>query len=143
MTQATNVAALDRSIEVTNTWLGDFADELEVDRETAYRIMRGGLHTLRDNLTSDEALHLAAQLPTFIRGMFFTGWNPHAVPQSMELPEFLQMFKEQATLEAPGSPAPAAAARALIALLEGHVSAGEMDDVLGQLKTEVREHLTN
>lgn len=48
----------------SNEWVGDVAGELDTDdRHLAYRILRGVLHTLRDRLTPEEAVHLGAQQP--------------------------------------------------------------------------------
>lgn len=68
MTQSTNVAALDHSIEKTNRWLKELSAELQVDRDDAYDVLRGYLHAVRDCLSTDEASDLAAQLPMVVRG---------------------------------------------------------------------------
>jgi uncharacterized protein (DUF2267 family) len=68
------VDVLDRSLEKTHIWLGDLAEELgSDDRHYAYRVLRAFLHALRDHLPIDEVASVAAQLPMFIRGIFYEG----------------------------------------------------------------------
>jgi uncharacterized protein (DUF2267 family) len=50
---------------------------------------RAVLHALRDRLPLDNAVHFAAQLPMFLRGLFYDGWKPSQVPVKMSRDEFL------------------------------------------------------
>jgi len=80
-TTTSRVDVIDRSVEKTHIWLGDLAEELgSEDRQYAYRVLRAFLHALRDHLPVDEAASLAAQLPIFIRGVFYEGWDPSGTP---------------------------------------------------------------
>ena len=45
------------------------------DRRSAYRALRSVLHVLRDRLTPEQAVHLGAQLPLLVRGIFYDGWR--------------------------------------------------------------------
>jgi uncharacterized protein (DUF2267 family) len=38
------------------------------------------LHVLRDRLTPEQAVHLGAQLPILVRGVYYEGWG--ASPQN-------------------------------------------------------------
>ena len=68
---------IDRSVEKTHIWLNDLAEELaSEDGHHAYRVLRAFLHALRDHLSVNEAAALAAQLPIFVRGVFYEGWDP-------------------------------------------------------------------
>ena len=82
MSAKTKVSALDHAMETAYTWINDVAREFDTeDREFAYRVLRAWLHTLRDRLTVEASAHFAAQLPDLIRGIFYAGWNPSAVPE--------------------------------------------------------------
>src|SRR3954468_20250061 len=48
--------------------------------EDAWRLLKGYLQTLRDELTLDEAAQLAAQLPLVLRGAFYEGFDPSRQP---------------------------------------------------------------
>ena len=82
MSAKTKVSALDHAMQTAHTWVHDVAREFDTeDREFAYRVLRAWLHTLRDRLTVEASAHFAAQLPDLIRGIFYAGWNPSAVPE--------------------------------------------------------------
>jgi len=77
----TRVDIIDRSVEKAHIWINDMAAELSTeDSQHAYRVLRAFLHALRDHLTVDEAAKLAAQLPIFVRGVFYEGWDPSRTP---------------------------------------------------------------
>ncbi len=72
----TQVAALDHTIQQTNIWLKTLAEELHIeDRHDAYRALRSVLRVLRDRLTPERAVHLGAQLPLLVRGIYYDGWR--------------------------------------------------------------------
>src|SRR4249919_1863736 len=71
------VELIDRSIEKTNVWLKELAEDLGTDdRKFAYRVLRAYLHAVRDRLMVDEA----AQLPELVRGIYYEGWVPSRTP---------------------------------------------------------------
>jgi uncharacterized protein (DUF2267 family) len=88
--------AIDRSVEKTYVWLKDLADELGVkDQRHAFRVLRAFLHALRDRLSVDETAQLAAQLPIFIRGVFYEGWDPSRTPERYrDVATFLHMLPD-------------------------------------------------
>src|SRR5882757_3513437 len=67
----TGLAVFDETVQKTNRWLKEIAEELGVDRPHAYRALRAVLHGLRDRLTIDETAQLGDQLPMLIRGIYF------------------------------------------------------------------------
>jgi uncharacterized protein (DUF2267 family) len=135
-----SVDSIERSVHKTNEWLHAMADELGIEREDAWRLLRAYLQVLRDELTIDEAAQLAAQLPTVLRGAFYEGFDPGHQPMRLRhRDQFLSRFAERAQLSDPDQAAQAVEAATRV--LKAHVSAGEVDDVLAQLPTEVRELL--
>src|SRR5438552_3108412 len=85
------IDALNTTFEKTQCWLKELTKEGYFAEEgQAYAAFRSVLHALRDRLPVDEAAHLAAQLPMLIRGMYYEGWKPSAVPtRERTLREFL------------------------------------------------------
>jgi uncharacterized protein (DUF2267 family) len=134
----THVDIIDKSIEKTNVWINELAEELGTDdRRYAYRVLRAFLQTLRDRLSVDEAAQLAAQLPQLIRGVYYEGWDPSKTPQTYRHPnEFLERVASEAALHGQTEASHAAAAAARV--LYGHVSEGELSDVFQLLPHEIR-----
>ncbi|MEA2377088.1 MAG: hypothetical protein QOD13_995 [Thermoleophilaceae bacterium] len=135
-----SVDSIERSVHKTNEWVSELAEELGADREDAWRVLHAYLQTLRDDLTVEEAAQLAAQLPHVLRGAFYDGFDPTHQPAKLRHAEqFLDLIAERAAL--PDRDAAARAAEAATAVLERHVSEGEVEDVFAQLPREVREVL--
>jgi uncharacterized protein (DUF2267 family) len=136
---ATRLDVLDRSIEKTHIWISDLADELgTADNHEAYRVLRAFLHALRDHLQVEDAARLAAQLPIFIRGVFYEGWDPRRTPEdARDLTSFLMRIASEARLagETQASFAVTAAGR----VLQRHITEGESSKVLRALPKHLRE----
>ena len=68
------VAILDRTVQKTNVWLRDARGELDwTSSQRAYLAMRAVLHAVRDRLSVEEIAQLGAQLPIFVRGIYYEG----------------------------------------------------------------------
>jgi uncharacterized protein (DUF2267 family) len=134
------VDSIERSVHKTNEWLHEMADELGIGRDEAWRLLRAYLQALRDELTVDEAAQLAAQLPTVLRGAFYKGFDPGYQPARLRhRDQFLARVAERAQLSDPDHAA--RPVEAATRVLKAHISPGEVDDVLAQLPSEVRELL--
>lgn len=135
---ALGLKIIDESVQSANDWIND------LDRRTgwenkprSYRLLRAVLHVLRDHLGVDEAAQLAAQLPIFIRGVYYEGWNPSKTPVTLRSPEAVIDRVQNDFAPDPMGDAPEAIA-AVIALLHDRVSAGEMDDVVQGFTKQIR-----
>jgi uncharacterized protein (DUF2267 family) len=128
-------------VHKTNEWLKELNEELrEGDREDAWRILRGYLQVLRDHLTMDEGAQLAAQLPLVVRGALYDGFDPGRQPvKPRDRERFLADLQERAALGGRGEAVHAA--EAVSRVLHRKITPGELDDVLSQLPTDVREIL--
>ncbi len=128
----------DKSTQKTNLWLRHALVQLDwSDPQRADTAMRAVLHALRDRLPLAEVVQLGAQMPTFIRGMYYEGWNPAHTPLKNRKKEaFLQQirdgFKPRSDVDAEF------VARAMIRLLLLHISAGEMDEIRNALPADIR-----
>jgi uncharacterized protein (DUF2267 family) len=129
--------SFERTVQVTNTWLGDAAAELGADRQEAYHAVRAVLHTLRDRLPVTESAQLSAQLPMLMRGVFYEGWRPAITPERYhDAATFLDRVAANGALA--GHTEASMATTATMAMLRAHVSAGELADVLADLPEPIR-----
>ena len=133
-----DVELIDRSVEKTNVWLKELAENLGTDdRKFAYRVLRAYLHAVRDRLMVDEAAQLAAQLPELVRGIYYEAWVPSRTPTSeRSVDEFLRRIADEALL--PGETEASYAYSAAARLLRRHVSEGEMADLVAVFPEELR-----
>jgi uncharacterized protein (DUF2267 family) len=121
-------------------WLKELMLELEWKRQPqkAYLALRTVLHTLRDRLTAEEAIQLAAQLPVLIRGSYYEGWKLKRKPvKERHKEEFLEhvktAFKDDVTVD------PERVTRAVLRVLDRRTSAGEIKDVKHMLPKSLRK----
>jgi uncharacterized protein (DUF2267 family) len=139
----TRVDIIDRAVEKAHIWINDMAHELGTeDRHHAYRVLRAFLHALRDHLSVDEVAQLAAQLPIFVRGVFYEGWDPSHTPErARDIDNFLSRVAEDAALagETEASFAVGAASR----VLRRHISAGESGHILHALPRHLEALLSD
>ena len=131
-------ATISHAVQQTQEWLkelrnnGDLADE-----GAAYRLLRVVLHQLRDRLNVDEAVHLGAQLPLIVRGIYYEGWRPSHTPEKIRS---RQEFLDKVTLKLlPNRIAAEPAVRDVFMLLTHHCDPGEIADVIDQLPAELKE----
>lgn len=127
-----------RASEQALEWVRELQQEMKFPNEqSAYAALRAVLHTLRDCLTVQEAAELSSQMPTLIRGIYFEGWNPARTPQRLHGPEEFAQKVMQAIGKHPEVHA-ANATRAVFALLDRRISAGEIDDVISIMPKDLR-----
>ncbi len=138
----TRVDIIDRSVEKAHIWINDVAAELGTeDGQRGYRVLRAFLHALRDHLSVDEAAQLSAQLPLFVRGVFYEGWDPSRTPEHARgVDAFLTKIAGEAGLA--GETEASFAATAANRVLRRHISAGEGDSILHALPQHLRELLS-
>lgn len=134
----TGLEVFDETVQQTNIWLKEVMEELGPDRQRAYRATRAVLHALRDRLVVDEAAHLGAQLPMLMRGIYYEGWKPSAVPtRERSKDEFFQKISNELQDVRPINAQ--TAAEAVFRTLSRHVTEGEIEDVKAVLPADIRE----
>ena len=126
-------------------FIREVAQELQApgDLRSAGRVTRAVLHTLRDRLTPQEAVDLAAQLPVLLKGIFFDGWrlarSPDKTIRSVEdFVDVMRLEDQRDEIDFPSDVVAVMAAQAVFRVLKRHVSAGEVDDVTGQLPKRLK-----
>lgn len=133
------ISTLDHAPQVAAEWLNLLCEDLGWhDKPRAYLLLRTTLHALRDFLTVDEAVDLAAQLPVLLRGVYYEGWIPSKTPAH---PRGKAVFLER--VAAPFVSAPLEdAERAVVAvfdLLRRQLSKGEIEQVARALRKPLRD----
>jgi uncharacterized protein (DUF2267 family) len=132
------MAVFARTIQSTNLWIKDMMRELRTrDRRAAYAALRAGLQVLRDRLTVAEAVQLGAQLPTFLRGVYYDGWQPASVPLKARRPAdlYARLAKRMARTTAVD---PARALDAVLKTIARHVDFGEVEDIKSVMPETLR-----
>lgn len=95
------------------------------------------MHTLRDRLPVDDAAHLAAQLPLLIRGIFFDGWRPAAVPVKLSREEFLVAVSEK--IVAAQVIDPVQITRDVLGVIAAEISPGEAEKIRHILSKDLQK----
>jgi uncharacterized protein (DUF2267 family) len=132
-------SSMNHSIQVTNEWVHQI-DEMVPwnDSNQSFRLMRATLQTVRDLLVVDEAAQLAAQLPIYLRGVYFEGWDPSKTPsQHREKSDVIARICDDfkgGQLDDPEN-----AIGIIFSFLNTRISAGEIEDVRGSLRKSLRE----
>ena len=134
----TQLPVLDHGVQQANIWLKTLGEELHSeDRHDAYRALRAVLHVLRDRLTPEQAVHLGAQLPTVVRGIYYESWRLSAKPDSGRQPGD---FAALVAAELPPSVGRDAlrVTKAVFSLLAQELDPGETAKIIATLPTPLR-----
>lgn len=136
----TGFDVFDRTVQKTNVWLRELGEALYLDdAHDTYAALRAVLHALRDRLPPAEAADLGAQLPLLLKGVYYDGWRPGATPVKIrDRQEFLDGIRTAVSDRMPRADAERIV-RAVFELLASHVSAGEIEQVVGSLPEQLRD----
>ncbi len=130
----------EKALHKGNAWLQEVSGELGwEDLEATLLALRSVLHALRDRLTPNEAVQLAAQFPLLIKGVYFDGWHLRGTPvRARRKGVFLAMVRSNLIRGIPEAD-PERVTRAVFKVLARHVSEGEISDVRAMLPAEMRD----
>ncbi len=135
---STGIDAFDSTIELTNRWLREIMENQGWDdRQRAYHALRLVLQALRDRLPLNEAVHLGAQLPMLLRGLYYEGWKPEDKPLRFSKDELLSHVMRGFRMD--DAIDPESVVRTVFSVITRHVSKGEADDVKGALPKRLQE----
>jgi uncharacterized protein (DUF2267 family) len=135
----TGLPVFDTTVQETNLWLKAIMEGLHTDdRHLAYVALRATLHALRDRLGPENAVHLAAQLPMLVRGLYYEGWRL-AASQTKERTQ--ADFLDHVRRELPRGSGidPNVAARAVFGVMWEKLDLGEVGKVIDLLPGELKE----
>jgi uncharacterized protein (DUF2267 family) len=134
---ATGLAVFDKTVQITNTWLGEIMEVLGPDRQVAWHALGAVLRTVRDRIPLGLAAHLGAQLPLLVRGAYYDQWRPSDEPQTWRsLEDFVARVSAQLRDLRPVNARDAA--RAVFQVLNHHVNPDQIVHVREALPEPVR-----
>jgi uncharacterized protein (DUF2267 family) len=135
----TGLPIFDTTVQETNLWLKSLMAHMHSeDRHLAYLALRSTLHALRDRLGPESAVHLAAQLPMLVRGLYFEGWHMAGTPtKERTRADFLEHVRSE--LPRGSAIDPNLAARAVFEVLVEKLDRGQIDKVIDRMPAELRE----
>lgn len=132
---------VDTAVNTSRRWLHELVERLQLPEEEAGRALhalRAGLHAIRDRLPTTEAVHLGAQLPTLVRGIYYDGFRlTNDESKIRTRAEMIQRVQRE--LEPDKRLSAPAVLHAVIDLLEKHVSPGEIEKVVSTLPKAIAE----
>lgn len=130
---------LDSTLQHAKNWLREVMQRLGTDdAHTGHTAMRVTLHALRDRIGPENAVHLGAQLPTLIRGIFYEGWHPSATPtKERHKQDFLDHVRKELRTGTPIDPE--TAIRAVLEVVCEKTAEGEAVKLARMFPKDMRE----
>jgi uncharacterized protein (DUF2267 family) len=119
---------IESTTQKTHEWIARIAESMHMEKRDAYKSLRAVLHTLRDRLPLDLAVHFGAQLPMLVRGLYYEGWEPSKVPIKMSRQEFLDSVRGKIVADRVIDPAETV--QNVLAVVASHVGNGELEKVM-------------
>jgi len=134
------LVTLDRAYQKTRLWMNEMSKELLwTEERRIFLALRTVLHGIRDRLTLAEAVHFGAQLPTFIRGVYYEGWRPGSRPiRNRSKEAFLEEIRAAFAKTRMAHIDAESVAKAVFKFLNAKIAGGELSDVRDQLPKTVR-----
>lgn len=131
----TDVSALNHTLTETKAWIDQLVEEGPFENEQqGYSHLRAVLHSLRDRLTVEEAVHLAAQMPMLMRGFYYEGWRPSLAPNDeRDIGEFMDSIRESLNDQFTPDDDLEQSATAVFSLLTARLPEGQIRHVRNQL----------
>lgn len=128
------------TVQESSLWLQSVGDKVAArgDKDLAWAVLGAALHALRDRLQPGAAIHLGAQLPMLIRGLYYEHWrvNPEA-PRERHKEQFFDHVRKE--LPAGRQLDAETAVRAVFGVLHDKIDPGEIAKLTRQMPKELRE----
>lgn len=128
------------TVQETSLWLESIRDKVGDcwDKDLAWTLLGATLHALRDQLQPEAAIHLGAQLPILVRGLYYDHWR---VDTKRTKERHKAQFFDHVHSEFPAGAKlePEAVVRAVFGVMHEKVDPGEIAKLLRQMPKELRE----
>ena len=134
------LVSLDRAFQTTRLWMNEMSKELQwTEERRVYMALRTVLHGIRDRVTIAEAVQFGAQLPTFIRGLYYEGWRPDPRPlRNRSKDAFLEQLREAFARTRMARVDAEEVSKSVFKFLNRKIAGGELSDVRNQLPKAIR-----
>jgi len=113
------------------------------DYQTVMRVMTSVLHAIRDVITVEESLHLIAQLPLYIKGLYVTEWHLGDKKKMKDKDDFIEslLLKNDRTgaLDFGTDEKALTKTKAVIRVLKRKVTPGMIDKLVAQFPAELKD----
>ncbi|MFR9749641.1 DUF2267 domain-containing protein [Nocardia sp. 004] len=120
-------------------WFIAVAEKLDTDDlGFVCRVVRAWLHAVRDRIGVVSSAHFTAQLPEFLRGIYYEGWVPSHTPVGHRAGPFLTQFAQEAGVARDEVPR---LAGAVTDALTTQFSPGQLDHIFAVLPVRLRQVL--
>jgi uncharacterized protein (DUF2267 family) len=132
-------STFETSIEKTNLILKEIEKAYgwtKDKRNQSFAALRTVLHLLRDRLPIEESAQFAAQLPLLLRGVYYEGWDPTAVPIKLSREDFLFEVRRGFPYDVEGGTE--RVVQVVLDALQRHVTEGEWADVKSSMPKTMR-----
>src|SRR5262245_66550308 len=97
------------------------------------------MHALLNSITLEKTEQFEAQLPTFVRGVYYEGWDPTHTPlRRRDAESFLAQIRAAFRRTQPAVDA-GTVARAVFRVIEERVSHGEIEHIKSLLPARIRQ----
>jgi uncharacterized protein (DUF2267 family) len=134
---ATGLDVFDKTLHTTNLWLEQIMADLGPDRQVAWHALGAVLHTLRDRLPLGLVVHLGAELPMLVRGLYYDQWHPSDKPlKERSGEEFLKHVQERLAGVRPVNAT--TATQSVFGVLDHYVNPDQIGKVRDVLPADVR-----
>ena len=133
-----HLPTIDHAVQQLNVWLKTLVTEHHLpQRQHALSALRAVLHALRDRLTADQAVHLGAELPTLVRGIYYEGWHLASNPSGeRQLQPFLDRVQKELPPKFPRDAK--GTTEAVFALLAAELAHGQIVKLVAELPEPLR-----
>lgn len=128
-----------------NKFMREVAAELDNGNDTdqAYRVTTVVLHALRDLITTEESVHLLAQLPMFIKAVYVHDWHLPVTQRPKTMNEFVELLRTKSGRTAEkdfgNSVMAQDRAKAVLKVMKQYVDPNETEDIIGQFPVDLLE----
>lgn len=127
---------IETTTQKTHEWVARIAESMHMEKRDAWKSLRAVLQTLRDRLPVDLAVHLGAQLPMLVRGLYYEGWEPSKVPVKMSREEFLAVVQSRIITDRVIDPVETA--QRVLAVAASHIGHGELQKVMHAFPRDIQ-----
>lgn len=134
---ASGLDVFDKTLQTTNIWLNEIQEELGPDRQVAWKVLSVVLHKLRDRLPVPLAVHLGAELPLLVRGVYYDQFQPSKQPTDWDRDEFVAEVQRWLSDIRPVNADQAV--RTVFAVLSRHVPPGQIAKIRDALPESLRQ----